>query len=71
MRAVVFDKYGPPDVLRVENLDRPVPKDDEVRVRVLATTVSRTDCALRAGEPFISRFVTGVRRPKRRILAAT
>ena len=70
MRAVVFDKYGPPDVLRLEDVERPVPKDDEVRVGVHATTVSRTDCALRAGEPFISRFVTGLRRPKRRILGS-
>ena len=50
--------------------ERPVPEDDEVRIRVHATTVSRTDCALRAGEPFISRFVTGVRRPKRSILGS-
>ena len=70
MRAVVFDRYGPPDVLRLEDVERPVPKDDEVRVGVHATTVSRTDCALRAGEPFISRFVTGLRRPKRRILGS-
>src|SRR5271170_1932034 len=70
MRAAVFDRYGPPDVLRLEDVERPVPKDDEVRVGVHATTVSRTDCALRAGEPFISRFVTGLRRPKRRILGS-
>ncbi len=70
MRAVVFDSYGPPEVLRLEDLEPPVPNDDEVRVRVQATTVTRTDCALRAGEPFISRFVTGVRRPKRRILGS-
>jgi NADPH:quinone reductase-like Zn-dependent oxidoreductase len=70
MRAVVFDGYGPPDVLRLEDVERPEPKDDEVRVRVHATTVSRTDCALRAGEPFISRLVTGLRRPKRKILGS-
>jgi NADPH:quinone reductase-like Zn-dependent oxidoreductase len=70
MRAVVFERYGPPDVLRLEDIERPVPKDDEVRVKVHATTVSRTDCALRGGEPFISRFVTGVRRPKRKVLGS-
>ena len=70
MRAVVFDRYGPPDVLRLEDVERPVPKDDEVRVRVHATTISRTDCALRGGEPFISRFVTGLSRPKRKILGS-
>lgn len=70
MRAVVHDRYGPPDVLHVEEVAQPVPHDDEVLVRVHAATVSRTDCALRAGEPFFSRFITGVRRPKRRILGS-
>ena len=49
MRAVVFDRYGPPDVLRVAEVERPSPKDDEVLIRVHATTVNRTDCALRGG----------------------
>src|SRR6202035_208861 len=70
MRAVVHDRYGPPDVLRVEDVQRPVPNDDEVLIGVRATPVSRTDCALRAGEPYFSRFLTGVRRPKRRILGS-
>jgi NADPH:quinone reductase-like Zn-dependent oxidoreductase len=70
MRAVVHDSYGPPDVLRVEDVEPPIPKDDEVRVRIRATTVSRTDCALRAAQPFVSRLVTGLRRPKRRILGS-
>ena len=68
MRAVVHDRYGPPDVLRLEEVERPVPKDDEVLVRIHATTVNRTDCGLRSAEVFISRFVTGLRRPKRKIL---
>jgi NADPH:quinone reductase-like Zn-dependent oxidoreductase len=68
MRAVVYDRYGSPDVLRLEEVERPVPKNDEVLVRVHATTVNRTDCGLRAADPFITRFFTGLRRPKRRIL---
>ena len=67
MRAVVHDRYGPPEVLRVEDVERPVPADDEVLVRVFATTVTRTDTGLRSAEFFISRFVTGLRRPKQRI----
>ncbi len=67
MRAVVHDSYGPPEVLRVEDVERPVPKDDEVLVRVFATTVTRTDTGLRSAEFFISRFYTGLRRPKQRI----
>jgi NADPH:quinone reductase-like Zn-dependent oxidoreductase len=68
MRAVVYDRYGPPDVLRLEEVERPVPKDDEVLVRIHATTVTRTDTGLRSAEYFVSRFATGLRRPKNRIL---
>ena len=60
MKAVVHDRYGPPEVLHFEQVERPVPKNDEVLIRVHATTVSRTDCALRAAEPFFSRLITGV-----------
>jgi NADPH:quinone reductase-like Zn-dependent oxidoreductase len=68
MRAVVYDRYGPPDVLRLEDVERPVPEDDEVLVKIHATTVNRTDTGLRSAEFFISRFLTGLRRPKRHIL---
>jgi NADPH:quinone reductase-like Zn-dependent oxidoreductase len=68
VRAVVHDRYGPPDVLRIEDVPRPVPANDEVLVRIHATTVTRTDVGLRSAEYFISRFVTGLRRPKRPIL---
>jgi len=68
MRAVVHERYGPPEVLRLEEVKRPVPRDDEVLVRIHATTVNRTDCGLRSAEVFISRFFTGLLRPKHRIL---
>ena len=67
MRAVVHDRYGPPDVLRLEEVERPVPKDDEVLVKVHATTVTRSDCGLRGAEYFFARVFTGLLRPKRRI----
>jgi NADPH:quinone reductase-like Zn-dependent oxidoreductase len=70
MRAVVYDSYGPPDVLRLEEVERPVPKEDEVLIKIHATTVNRTDCGLRSASPFISRFFTGLRRPKQRILGS-
>jgi NADPH:quinone reductase-like Zn-dependent oxidoreductase len=70
MRAAVFDRYGPPDVLRIEEVDKPVPKDDEVLVKVHATTVNRTDCGLRAGHPFLVRLFFGLLRPKLRVLGS-
>jgi NADPH:quinone reductase-like Zn-dependent oxidoreductase len=66
MRAVVFDRYGPPEVLRVEEVERPVPKEDELLVKVHATTVNRSDCGFRGAELFITRFFTGLLRPKYR-----
>jgi NADPH:quinone reductase-like Zn-dependent oxidoreductase len=68
MKAVVYDRYGPPDVLRLEEIERPVPKDDEVLIKVRAAGVNRSDAHLRAGSPLISRLQSGLRRPKRRIL---
>jgi NADPH:quinone reductase-like Zn-dependent oxidoreductase len=68
MRAVVYDRYGPPEVQQLEDVARPVPKADEVLVKIHATTVTRTDCGLRAGKPFVVRLFFGIRRPKQRIL---
>jgi len=68
MRAVVHDRYGPPEVLRVDEVERPTPGDDEVLVKIRATSVTRSDAHLRAGTPFVQRFMSGLRRPKRRIL---
>jgi NADPH:quinone reductase-like Zn-dependent oxidoreductase len=67
MRAVVYERYGSPDVLRLEEVERPVPKENEVLIKVHATTVNRTDTGLRSAEYFISRFFTGLVRPKRKI----
>jgi NADPH:quinone reductase-like Zn-dependent oxidoreductase len=68
MRAVVYDRYGPPEVQRLEDVERPVPKADEVLIKIHATTVTRTDTGLRAGKPFIVRLFFGLLRPKQRIL---
>jgi NADPH:quinone reductase-like Zn-dependent oxidoreductase len=68
MRAVVYERYGPPEVLRIEDVPKPVPASEEVLVRVRATGVTRSDFHLRAGEPFVGRIASGLLRPKRRIL---
>jgi NADPH:quinone reductase-like Zn-dependent oxidoreductase len=68
MRAAVRTRYGPPDVVRVVEVEKPAAKDNEVLVRVHATTVNRTDCGLRAAKPFIYRFFLGLRRPRLTVL---
>ncbi len=68
MKAVVHDRYGPPEVLGIEDLPKPVPESDEVLVRIRASGVTRSDAHLRAGEPYVSRIGSGLLRPKRRVL---
>jgi NADPH:quinone reductase-like Zn-dependent oxidoreductase len=75
MRAVVYDRYGPPEVLRIEEVERPAPAEDEVLVRIHATAVTRSDCATRDANRqsglvvmLMSRLVSGVLRPRQRIL---
>jgi NADPH:quinone reductase-like Zn-dependent oxidoreductase len=66
MRAVIHDRYGPPEVLRVAEVERPVPKDDEVLVRVEAATVTRGEAmGVRSVEYRFTRVFTGIRRPRR------
>jgi NADPH:quinone reductase-like Zn-dependent oxidoreductase len=66
MRAVVQDRYGPPEVLRVGEVDRPVPKEDEVLVKVYASTVTRGDAmGVRSEDYRFTRLFTGIRRPRR------
>lgn len=68
MRAAVNIKYGPPEVIKLMEVEKPVPKDDEVLVKVYATTVNRTDCGIRSANYLIIRFFYGLIRPKYKIL---
>src|SRR5262252_3129297 len=77
MKAVVYDRYGPPDVLRIEEVERPPPGHDELLVRVRAATVNRFDCHTREANRSnglvisgVSRLVSGIRRPRQRILGS-
>lgn len=68
MKAIIHTQYGPPEVLRLAEVPRPIPKDNEVLIKVHATTVNRTDCGFRSAEYFVSRFFSGLLRPKNQIL---
>jgi NADPH:quinone reductase-like Zn-dependent oxidoreductase len=68
MKAAVHTRYGPPDVVRIADVETPTVTDHEVLVKVHATTVNRTDCGFRAGKPFIVRFFAGLLKPKATIL---
>jgi NADPH:quinone reductase-like Zn-dependent oxidoreductase len=71
MRSVVHDRYGPPEVLRVADVARPVPKDDEVLVGVRASTVTRGDAmGVRGVEYRFTRVFTGIRRPRQTIFGS-
>lgn len=68
MKAIVYTKYGPPEVAQLMEVASPTPKDNEVLVKVYASTVNRTDTGFRSAEYFVSRFWSGLLRPKFQIL---
>lgn len=68
MKAYIHKQYGSPDLLNLEDVEIPVPGDEEMLIKVHATTVNRTDCAMLRAKPFIMRFLTGVMKPSNPIL---
>lgn len=67
MKALVYTEYGPPDVLQLKEVEKPLSEEDEALIRVHATTVNRTDCATIRAKPFFMRIVTGLLKPKMQI----
>jgi NADPH:quinone reductase-like Zn-dependent oxidoreductase len=68
MRAAIYKKYGPPEVIHFADIPKPQPKPNEVLVKIIATTVNRTDTGFRKAEYFIIRFFAGFFKPKNQIL---
>ncbi|MGH9553758.1 MAG: alcohol dehydrogenase catalytic domain-containing protein, partial [Terriglobales bacterium] len=64
MKAIVYTEYGSPDMLRLEEVERPVPKDGEVLVKVRAASLNAMDWHLLRGSPYFTRLAFGLRRPK-------
>jgi NADPH:quinone reductase-like Zn-dependent oxidoreductase len=67
MNAAVFERYGGPEVLVIKRVNKPTPKDNELLIQVVATTVNRTDCAILTAKPFIMRLVIGLFKPRKPI----
>jgi NADPH:quinone reductase-like Zn-dependent oxidoreductase len=70
MKAVVYTRYGPPDVLKLAEREQPAPADDEVLVKVHAASVNAADWRMLMARPFLARLYNGLLRPKRQVLGA-
>jgi NADPH:quinone reductase-like Zn-dependent oxidoreductase len=64
MRAAIYRRYGPPDVVQIKDVEKPVPMDDEVLLKVRAASVNPLDWHFMRGTPYFVRIVAGLRKPK-------
>ena len=70
MKAIVYHNYGSPDELKLEEIQKPTPKDNEVLVKIVAASTAAGDWHLLRAEPFLVRFMSGLLTPKYKILGA-
>jgi len=70
MKAIVYERYGPPDVLELKEIEKPTPKDNEVLIKVHAASINSWDWELLRGKPFVNRLLFGLLKPKIKILGA-
>jgi NADPH:quinone reductase-like Zn-dependent oxidoreductase len=64
MKAIITTKYGPPEVLQLKDIEKPVPKKNEVLIQIRAASVTAADTMMRKGSPWLGRLFIGLTKPK-------